>query len=100
VAKRKVCGDMSSPFPAWCVLAPGHAGNHRDHAVRKYTTVEWGIRTPAQPGPLPADLALDADGVPDPSALRRASGALTASERQEAASSSEAARKRTDVTAA
>jgi hypothetical protein len=79
-----ICGDMSSPFPAWCRLAPGHKGPHRDHLAMSRATVTWGIRTPDQPGPLPADLALDADGLPDPVQLRRASGAWTAAERRKA----------------
>jgi hypothetical protein len=79
-----VCGDMSSPFPAWCQREPNHKGWHRDHKTMAHATVSWGIRTPDQPCPLPADLALGADGLPDPAALRVASGALTAAERRKA----------------
>jgi hypothetical protein len=82
-----ICGDMSSPFPVWCKLAPGHKGNHRDHKTKAHATVEWGIKTPAEPAPLPADLVLGDDGLPDPSWLRRASGALTASDRKKASAS-------------
>jgi hypothetical protein len=82
--KPMTCLDTSNPFGLTCALPEGHEGTHRDHKAMKHTTASWGIRTPDLPGPLPADLAPDADGVPDPARLRQASGAWTTSARRDA----------------
>ena len=78
------CGHVGV-FGVPCALPPGHDGNHRDHAVKKHVTVEWGIRTPGPLDPPLPDRADDAYALPDPAQLRRESGALLAGERRKAA---------------